>query len=190
MSDGQAGDRHTSASAPGTRYATPVAGLCFRFAGRSDVPLLIALIRELAEFEQLLDQVTAEETTLADELFGARRVAEVVIADLDHEPVGFAVYFHNFSTFVGRAGLYLEDLYVRPHARGRGVGRWLIAFVAGIAVERNCGRFEWSVLNWNTRAIRFYRSLGAQAMDEWTVQRVTGAALRQLGSHVFAPIDC
>ena len=144
-----------------TRHATPVAGLVFRFATREDVPVLIEMIRELAEFEHLLDAVTAEEGTLTEELFGERKVAEAVIAELYGEPVAFAVFFHNFSTFVGRAGLWLEDLYVRPHARRKGIGRALITFVARIAVERNCGRFEWAVLDWNARAIDFYRSLGA-----------------------------
>ncbi|MGZ8267738.1 MAG: N-acetyltransferase family protein [Burkholderiales bacterium] len=170
------------------RYATPVPDVYFRFATRDDVPVLLELIRELAEFEHLLDQMTADEATLADELFGPRRVAEAVIAELDAEAVGFAVYFHNFSTFVGRAGLYLEDLYVKPHARRKGIGRALIQFVARIAVERNCGRFEWAVLDWNTRAIEFYRSLGAAPMSDWTVQRVTGHALERLGSAAF-PIE-
>ena len=164
------------------RYSTAVPGLHLRYATRDDVSVLFPLIRELAEFEHLLDQVVADEITLADELFGKRRVAEVILAELRDEPVAFAVFFHNFSTFMGRAGLYLEDLYVRPHARGQGIGRALITFVAKIAVERNCGRFEWSVLDWNTHAIDFYRSLGAVPMSEWTVQRVTGDALRRLGS--------
>ena len=159
--------------------------MCFRFASRADVPILLTFIRELADFEKLLDHVTADEATLAEELFGKRRVAEVVIAELSTQPVGFAVFFHNFSTFIGRAGLYLEDLYVRPHARRMGIGRAMISFVAKIAVDRRCGRFEWSVLDWNTRAIEFYRSLGAVPMHDWTVQRVTGAALERLGSDVF-----
>ena len=162
------------------RHPTRVPGLFIRSAERGDVALLLSLIRELAEFEKLLDRVEADEATLAGELFGSRPVAEALIAELDGEPVGFAVFFHNFSTFVGRKGLYLEDLYVKPHARRRGVGRALITFVAKIAVERRCGRFEWSVLDWNTRAVDFYRSLGAVAMDEWTVQRVTGDALERL----------
>ena len=166
-------------------YATPVAGITFRYATRDDVPVLLALIRELAEFEQLLDQVRADESTLTEELFGSRRVAEALLAEEGGEAVAFAVFFHNFSTFVGRAGLWLEDLYVRPHARRRGIGRALITFVARIAVERKCGRFEWSVLDWNTRAIDFYRSLGAVAMDEWTTQRVTGEALQRLGGAPF-----
>jgi GNAT superfamily N-acetyltransferase len=164
------------------RYATPVDGLYIRYAERGDVPLLLSLIRELAEFEKLLDHVQADEATLGDELFGERRVAEPLIAEMNGEAVGFALFFHNFSTFVGRKGLYLEDLYVKPHARGRGVGGSLITFVAKIAVERRCGRFEWSVLDWNTRAVDFYRSLGAVSMDEWTVQRVTGEALERLAA--------
>jgi GNAT superfamily N-acetyltransferase len=171
------------------RYSTPVPNLYFRFATRVDVRVLLQLIRELAEFEKLADQVVADEESLAEALFGGRRVAEVVLAELEGEAVGFAVFFHNFSTFLGRPGLYLEDLYVKPHARSRGVGRWLISFVAKIAVDRKCGRFEWSVLDWNTHALDFYRSLGAVPMDAWTVQRVTGAALERLGSHDFPAED-
>ena len=164
------------------RHSTRVPGLTIRCAERADVPLLLALIRELAEFEKLLDHVHADEATLGDELFGSSPVAEALIAELEGVAVGFALFFHNFSTFMGRKGLYLEDLYVRPHARRRGVGRSLITSVAKIAVERRCGRFEWSVLDWNTRAVDFYRALGAVAMDEWTVQRVTGAALERLAA--------
>jgi len=171
------------------RFSTPVAGLSFRFASRDDVAQILTLVRELAEFEHLLDQVAADEAILSEQLFGSRCVAEVVLAELDGETVGLAVFFHNFSTFLGRAGLYLEDLYVRPHARGKGVGRWLIAFVAKIAVDRKCGRFEWAVLDWNTHAIDFYRSLGAVAMSDWTIQRVTGAALERLGSQAFPEIS-
>jgi GNAT superfamily N-acetyltransferase len=175
-------------SGTSVRYSTPVPDLYFRFAVPADVPLLLEFIRELAEFENLLDHVDADEATLTEQLFGSRRVAEVVLAELGGEAVGFAVFFHNFSTFVGRAGLYLEDLYVRPHARRRGVGRALISFVAKIAVDRKCGRFEWSVLDWNTRAIAFYRSLGAVPMNEWTVQRVAGQALERLGSQNFRSV--
>jgi GNAT superfamily N-acetyltransferase len=164
------------------RFSTRVPDLLIRYAERADVPLLLGFIRELAEFEKLLDHVEADEATLAEELFGGPRVAEALIAELGGEAVGFALFFHNFSTFVGRKGLYLEDLYVKPQARRRGVGRALITFVAKIAVERRCGRFEWSVLDWNTRAIEFYRSLGAVAMDEWTVQRVTADALERLAA--------
>jgi GNAT superfamily N-acetyltransferase len=162
------------------RFPTRVPDLFIRYAARDDVPVLLSMIRELAEFEELLHVMQASETDLAAELFDGPRVAEALLAELGGELVGFAVFFHNFSTFVGRKGLYLEDLYVRPHARRRGVGRALITFVAKIAVERRCGRFEWSVLDWNTRAIDFYRSLGAVAMDEWTVQRLAGEALERL----------
>lgn len=171
------------------RFSAPVPHLCFRFATPADVPVILQLIRELAEFEKLSDQVAADETSLAQALFEGRQVAEVVLAELEDEVVGFAVFFHNFSTFLGRAGLYLEDLYVRPQARGLGIGRWLISFVAKIAVDRKCGRFEWSVLDWNTHALDFYRSLGAVPMDQWTVQRVTGPALERLGSHEFPSKD-
>lgn len=162
------------------RFPTRVPDLTIRYATREDVPILLSMIRELAEFEELLHIMQAAEDELAAELFDGPRVAEALLAELAGEPVGFAVFFHNFSTFMGRKGLYLEDLYVRPHARRRGVGRALITLVAKIAVERRCGRFEWSVLDWNTRAIDFYRSLGAVALDDWTVQRVTGAALERL----------
>ena len=162
------------------RFSTRVPDLTIRYAQRDDVPVLLSMIRELAEFEELLHLMQASEAELAQELFAEPRVAEALLAELGGEAVGFALFFHNFSTFVGRKGLYLEDLYVRPHARRRGVGRALITFVAKIAFERRCGRFEWSVLDWNTRAIDFYRSLGAVAMDEWTIQRVSGEALQRL----------
>ena len=177
--------RSESDAALPQRYRTSVPGLYLRHATPHDVGELLRLIRELAEFEKLLDQVSADEATLEESLFGPKRVAEAVLAELDGEIVGFAVFFHNFSTFLGRAGLHLEDLYVQPHARGKGVGRSLITFVAKIAVERRCGRFEWSVLDWNTRALDFYRRLGAVPMSEWTAQRVTGEALLRLGSAEF-----
>ena len=164
------------------RFITPVPGVTFRFAAREDVPVLLTLIRELAEFERLIDQVKADEQTLADELFGARRVAEVVLAEKAGEAVAFAVYFHNFSTFVGRKGLYLEDLFVKPELRGAGIGKRLLVELARIAVERRCGRFEWSVLDWNEPAIGFYRKLGAVPMNEWTIFRVTGDALARLAA--------
>jgi len=144
-----------------------------------DVPTILGFVRELAEFERLLDRVCATEDDLRASLFGARPYAEVVLAESDG-PVGFALFFHNYSTFLGRPGIYLEDIYVRPEARGRGVGRALMAYVARLAVERGCGRFEWAVLDWNSRAIAFYRSLGAEAMDEWTVYRLTGKPLERL----------
>ena len=146
-----------------------------------DVPLILSLIKALAEYERLADEAVATEAALRESLFGPQAGAEVAIAYAGEEPVGFAVWFHNYSTFLGRAGLYLEDLFVLPQWRGRGIGRQLLAYVAGVAVARGCGRMEWSVLNWNEPAIRFYRRMGARAMDEWTVYRLTGEALTQLG---------
>lgn len=157
-----------------------------RAAVREDVPHILAFIRELAEYERLAHEAVATEAQLAEHLFGPRPAAEVVIAEVDGEPVGFALFFTSFSTFVGLPGLYLEDLFVRPRFRGLGVGKRLMIDLARRAVERGYGRFEWSVLDWNEPAIRFYRSLGALGQDEWTVQRVTGEALRRLAA---APID-
>jgi len=148
----------------------------------ADVPTILQLVRELAEFERLLHEVTATEAQLRDELFGPKPRAEVVMARIGEEVAGFALYFHNFSTFLGKAGLYLEDLYVRDKFRGHGCGAALLQYLARLAVERGCGRFEWWVLNWNQRAIDFYKSLGAVPMDEWTVYRVTGDALTRLAN--------
>ena len=149
------------------------ATLRIRPAVEDDVPLVLTFIRELAEYERLRHEVVATEELIREALFGPRPYAEVVFAELDGQPVGFALFFHNFSTFVGRPGLYLEDLYVRPEFRGLGIGRRLLVHLATIAKERGCGRMEWSVLDWNEPAIRFYRSLGARPMDEWTVFRLT-----------------
>ena len=143
-----------------------------RFATENDVPLILRFIRELAEYERLAHAVVATEDTIRRTLFGNPRFAEVLIGEADGEPVGFALFFHNYSTFLGQPGIYLEDLYVRPELRGRGYGRQLLARLAEVARERNCGRLEWAVLNWNEDAIRFYRSLGARPMDEWTVYRL------------------
>jgi GNAT superfamily N-acetyltransferase len=151
-----------------------------RAAHPQDVPLILAFIRELAEYERLAHEVTATEEQLRGTLFGERTFAECLIASLDREPVGFALFFHNYSTFVGRPGIYLEDLYVRPPARGHGVGRELLAHLARLTLERGCGRLEWAVLDWNEPAIAFYRKLGAVPMDAWTVQRVAGTALEAL----------
>ncbi|MFZ5662761.1 MAG: GNAT family N-acetyltransferase [Pseudomonadota bacterium] len=158
------------------------AGIVLRSAARADVPLILAFIRELAEYEKLAHEVVADEAGLAEQLFGARPAAEVVIAEADGQPAGFALFFHNFSTFLGRRGLYLEDLYVRPAFRGRGLGLALMRHLARLAVERGCGRFEWSVLDWNTPAIEFYRQLGAVGLEDWTVQRLSGEALRRLAA--------
>lgn len=147
------------------------------------MPLILALIRELAEYEKLTHEVVADEEALRRNLFGeGRRGAEAVIAEQSGEPAGFALFFHNFSTFLGKPGLYLEDLFVRPQFRGWGVGKALLAHLAALAKERGCGRLEWWVLDWNEPAIGFYRSIGAEAMDEWTVYRVTGEALDELAS--------
>ena len=151
-----------------------------RTATEADVPLILRFIRELAEYERLAHQVVATEELLRATLFGNPRFAEVLIGEDDGEPFGFALFFHNYSTFLARAGVYLEDLYVRPELRGKGYGRALLARLAAIALERNCGRVEWAVLNWNEPAIRFYRSLGALPMDQWTVYRITGDALEKL----------
>jgi GNAT superfamily N-acetyltransferase len=151
-----------------------------RFATADDVELILDFIQQLAEYEKISDQVVADEAQLRKTLFGERKVAEVVIATYDDEPAGFALFFHNYSTFLGRPGIYLEDLFVIPELRGRGIGRILLSFLAKIAVDRGCGRLEWWVLDGNEPAIRFYERLGAQAMDEWTVFRVAGETLEEL----------
>jgi GNAT superfamily N-acetyltransferase len=148
----------------------------------ADVPIILQLIRELAEFERLLDEVQATEEQLREQLFGARPSAEVAIARIGDEVAGFALFFHNFSTFLAKPGIYLEDLYVRQKFRGQGCGEALLRHLASLALERNCGRLEWSVLDWNVRAIDFYKSLGAVPMSQWTLHRVTGEALTRLGS--------
>jgi GNAT superfamily N-acetyltransferase len=149
-------------------------------ATERDVPLILKLIRGLAEYEELSGEVTATEETLRESLFGAAPGAEVLIAYAGEDPVGFAVFFGSYSTFLGRRGLHLEDLFVLPQWRGRGFGRRLLARVARIAVERGCGRLEWAVLDWNEPAMEFYRRLGARAMNEWTVCRLTGDALERM----------
>jgi GNAT superfamily N-acetyltransferase len=154
--------------------------LVLRPAGSTDAPLVLQLIRELAEFERLSDEVRATEDDLRRTLFGPRPAAEAILAFLDGAPVGFALFFNNYSTFLARPGLYLEDLYVRPGARGRGVGATLLRHLARTARQRGCGRLEWSVLDWNERAIRFYRRLGAEPMDGWTAFRLSGDALEGL----------
>jgi GNAT superfamily N-acetyltransferase len=151
-------------------------------ATEADVPLILHFVRELADYEKLLSTVTATEDSLRSSLFGPRPAAEVIIGYAGDEPVGFAVFFQSFSTFVGRPGLYLEDLFVLPKWRGRGFGRRLMAHLARLAVQRNYGRMEWSVLDWNEPAIAVYRRVGATPMNEWTVQRLTGSALEALAS--------
>ena len=151
-----------------------------RPATPADIATILRFIRELAAFEREPDAVQATEASLADALFGAHPAAEAVIAEAAGEPLGFALFFHNFSTWTGRRGLYLEDLYVTPPARGRGVGTALLRHLAGLALTRGCARFEWAVLDWNADAIAFYRACGAAGLDEWTVQRVAGDALVRL----------
>ncbi len=151
-----------------------------REATIDDVPAIAALIRALAGYERLSHEVVLDEDDLRTYLFGERHYAEVLIADEGRDVVGFALFFHNFSTFLGKPGVYLEDLFVRPEHRGGGHGKALLARLARIAVERGCGRLEWSVLDWNEPSIAFYRSLGAQAMDDWTAYRLTGDALAAL----------
>jgi GNAT superfamily N-acetyltransferase len=153
-------------------------------ATEHDGPLILQMIKDLAEYERMSDQVMATEAGLRETLFGARPAAEVVIAYAGDAPAGFALFFQNYSTFVGRPGLYLEDLFVRPEYRGHGFGKQLLTHLAKIAVERGYGRFEWSVLDWNEPAIGFYKKLGAVPMDEWTIFRVTGDALKRLAGQL------
>ena len=144
-----------------------------RFASIEDIPVILSLIKGIAEYEKLSHEVIATEEILRNSLFGDRKVAEVLIADYRMEPAGFALFFHNFSTFVGKPGIYLEDLFVQPALRGKGIGKLLLTYLGKIALERDCGRIEWSVLDWNEPAIKFYKKLGAVPMDGWTVFRVT-----------------
>jgi GNAT superfamily N-acetyltransferase len=161
-----------------------LSGTTMRGAVPADVPLILQFITELAEYEQLANEVRATPERLHQALFGVRPAAEVVIAEVDGTPAGFALFFHNFSTFLGLPGIYLEDLFVRPPFRGRGIGRRLLGHLADVAVARGCGRLEWAVLDWNVPAIGFYRKLGAVPMDDWTVMRVTGPALHDLARSV------
>ena len=153
-----------------------------RPATQSDVPRVLQFIRDLAVYERLEHEVIATEQGLRQALFGPRPYAEVVFACLGEEPVGFALFFHNFSTFLGQPGLYLEDLFVLPEARGHGVGRQLLQWLAQATIDRGCGRLDWSVLDWNEPSIGFYRSLGAVCMDEWKIFRLTGAALSRVAT--------
>jgi GNAT superfamily N-acetyltransferase len=155
-------------------------GLAIRFAEATDTPTILGFIRDLAEYEKLAHEVVADEQALRTTLFGVRPGAEVLIAELAGAPVGFALIFQSYSTFLAKPGLYLEDLFVRPASRGKGVGAALMSALARIAVQRHYGRFEWSVLDWNEPSLKFYRSLGAKPQSEWTVQRLTGAELDAL----------
>jgi GNAT superfamily N-acetyltransferase len=154
-----------------------------RRATERDVPVIHSFIRQLAEYEKLSHEAVMTEEILRQSLFGPRPAAEVLLGYAGDQPVGFAVFFHNFSTFLGRSGLYLEDLFVIPEMRGKGFGKAMLVELARIARERNCGRFEWAVLDWNKPAIDFYKALGAVPMDEWTTFRVTGEALKRLAEN-------
>ena len=156
--------------------------LSIRPAAPADLPLIAQFIRDLANYEKLAHEVRFDEAKLGETLFGPRPYAEVVIGELGGTPQGFALFFHNFSTFEGKPGIYLEDLFVRPAARGSGLGKALLAHLAGLCVTRDCARLEWSVLDWNAPSIGFYKSLGAKMMDEWTVMRVDGEALPRLAA--------
>jgi len=151
-----------------------------RFGQPDDVPTILGLIKGLAEYERLSHEMVGTEELLREHLFGERPYIEVLIAEVDGRAVGFALFFHSYSTFLTRPGIYLEDLFVLPEERGRGYGKALLTALGRLAVERNCGRLEWSVLDWNEPSIQFYRSLGAVGMDEWTINRVTGEALEKL----------
>ena len=179
--------RETHATFPVVLMATEHnAALKIRSATRADVPVILRFIQGLADYEKLAHECSATETQLEQTLFGDRPVAEVVLAYQGDAPAGFALFFHNYSTFLARPGIYLEDLFVDPAFRGLGVGRALLSHLAALAVERKCGRLEWSVLDWNSDAIRFYERLGARAMNEWTVYRVTGDALMTLAKPAIA----
>jgi GNAT superfamily N-acetyltransferase len=162
--------------------------LVVRFAVPADAPEILAFIRELAEYEKLLDEVIADEAAIKATLFHIRPAAEVLIAELGEQPVGFALFFQSYSTFLAKPGLYLEDLFVRPAARGKGVGQALMSALARIAVQRSYGRFEWAVLDWNEPALRFYAALGAAPQDQWTVQRLVGAPLEALAERWPSPV--
>ena len=161
--------------------APEAGGAAIRAAQAADAPEILRLIRALAEYEKLAHEVVATEDALRQTLFGAQPAAEVLLAEADGRPVGMALFFQNYSTFLARPGIYLEDLFVEPAFRGAGIGKALLRAVARLAVQRGCGRFEWSVLDWNQPAIDFYQSLGARPLDDWTIFRVTGEALRKLG---------
>ncbi len=151
-----------------------------RPASEHDVPIILQLIKELADYEKLLHEVVATERVLRESLFCEHAHAEVMLAYYDNKPIGFVLFFHNFSTFLGQSGIYIEDLYIRPEMRGRGFGKKLLAYLAKLAKERNYGRIEWSVLDWNKHAIKFYKKIGAKPMDEWTMFRLEDEAIDKL----------
>lgn len=158
-----------------------LAELKLRFAEEKDCLLILGFIRELAEYEKMLEEVVTTEEILKESLF-ERKAAEVIIAEYEDVPIGFALFFYNFSTFLGRPGIYLEDLYIKPEVRGKGIGKFILSYLARLAIERKCGRLEWSCLDWNESSIQFYKNLGALPMEEWTVYRVYADSLKNLAS--------
>ncbi len=156
--------------------------ILIRQALKEDVGLILSFIKELADYEKLSDAVTANEELLLKTLFGEESVTKSLLAFYDNKPAGFAIYFYNFSTFIGKPGLYLEDVYVKPELRGKGIGKQILIYLANIAKEKDCGRFEWSVLDWNEPSIKFYKNLGAKPMDEWTVFRLDKKGIENLAS--------
>ncbi len=156
--------------------------LIIKFANKKDAKIILRFIKELAKYEKLEHEVTATEELIQENLFGENSKAEAILAYVDDNPVAFAIFFHNFSTFLAKPGLYLEDLYVLPEARGNGIGKIMLSFLAKLAIERDCGRLEWWVLDWNKPAIDFYENLGAESMDEWTVFRIAGDTLTNLAN--------
>ena len=152
-----------------------------RFAEQDDVPLILEFIKELAEYEKMSQDVVATEDVLRESLF-ERKIAEVIIGEFQNKPVSFALFFYNFSTFLGKPGIYLEDLFVKPEVRGKGIGKIMLSFLAKLAIDRKCGRLEWSCLDWNEPSIKFYKDLGATPMDDWTVYRVSEDELNKLAS--------
>jgi len=164
------------------KNSTEIPSFQIRAATKEDVPAILSFIKKLADYERLSHEVVATEAGLRESLFGRRRTAEVALGYFKREPVGFVLFFHNYSTFLGQPGIYIEDLFVDEAFRRRGFGRALLAYVARLAKERRCGRLEWSVLDWNEPAINFYKQLGATPMSEWTVYRMTGESLRKLAA--------
>lgn len=160
---------------------TKVSNFKIRFAEEEDTKLILDFIKELANYEKLLNEVVATEEILFNSLF-VQKKAEVIIGEYDGKPAGFALFFHNFSTFLGRPGIYLEDLYIKPEMRGKGLGKVFLSFLGKLALERNCGRLEWWCIDWNEPSIEFYKGMGAKAMDEWTVYRVDNVALSNLAN--------
>lgn len=159
---------------------TTLSGITIRFAEPTDSVRILQFIKALADYERMSDEVIATEETVKKTLFGPKAYAEVIFAELDGQAVGFALFFHNYSTFVSKPGLYLEDIYIYPEYRGRGIGKMMMTYLAKLAIDRDCGRFEWSCLKWNKPSLDFYASLGAEAMDEWVTLRVSGEHLKSL----------